>query len=539
MNKYVWWKHGVLYQIYPRSFYDSNGDGIGDLNGVIDKLDYIKSLGVEGIWFSPINNSPMFDFGYDISDYRGIDPVFGTMDSFDRLLEETHRRGMKIILDLVLNHTSHMHPWFVESQSSKDNSKRNWYIWHPGKNGKVPNNWKSVFGGSAWEFDKNTGEYYLHSFLKEQPDVNWRNPELKKAVFNDIKFWLDKGVDGFRLDVANCFIKDKEFRNNPYFIGKTPRPYDMQKHIYDKNRPEVHDIFFKDFRNLLDGYTERMSVGEIFIDDPEDHSQPAEYLGNGDNELHLAFDFSLLMQPWNPQKIMKCLHDWYFPIPANGWPCQVMSNHDVPRAVSRFKKSSEEETDARAKIAAVLLLTVKGTPFVYYGEEIGMRNGKILKNEIVDPVGLRYWPFFRGRDPERTPMQWNNKPHSGFTAGKPWLPVNRDFLIRNVNEQEKDPSSMLNFYRQLISLRQARKALYAGDWSGIDLHNKRIIAYERACEEERMLVILNFSSRHESISIGNIDQWRVVFPESVRLKNMLNSDVKLSPYEVIVAERIN
>ncbi len=538
MNEYVWWKHGVLYQIYPRSFYDSNGDGVGDLNGVIEKLDYIKSLGVEGIWFSPINNSPMFDFGYDISDYIGIDPVFGTMNDFNRLLDETHSRGMKVILDLVINHTSHLHKWFIESRSSKSNPKRDWYIWHPGKNGKAPNNWKGVFGGSAWELDKQTGEYYLHSFLPEQPDVNWRNPALKEAIFNDIKFWLDKGVDGFRLDVASCYIKDDKFRSNPFTIGRTPRPYDLQRHLYDKNRPEVHDLVIKDFRKLLDGYAERMSVGEIFIDDPEDHKQPAEYLGNGNDELHLVFDFSLLMQPWNARKIRKCLHDWYAPIPKNGWPCQVLSNHDISRAATRFATSSEDETDARAKIAAALLLTIKGTPFIYYGEEIGMRNGKVKRSEIVDPVGLRYWPLFGGRDPERTPMQWNNRSYSGFTTAKTWLPVNKDYLERNVNEQEKDPTSMLHFYRSLITLRQTRKALYAGEWSGIELNNKSIIAYERVFEEERMLVILNFSSRVEKVSVGNIDKWRIVFPDSRRAGSILTEEVSLSPYEIIIAEKL-
>jgi len=538
MNRYIWWKHGVLYQIYPRSFYDSNGDGVGDLKGVLSKLDYIKSLGVEGIWFSPINNSPMYDFGYDISDFRGIDPIFGTMDDFDRLLDGIHKSGMKFILDLVMNHTSHLHPWFIESRSSKDNPKRDWYIWHPGKNGKSPNNWKGVFGGSAWEFDKLTGEYYLHSFLKEQPDVNWRNPEFKEAMFSDIKFWLDKGVDGFRLDVANCYIKDSQFRNNPYFIGTTPRPYDMQKHIYDKNRPEVHDLVIKDFRVLLDGYAERMSVGEIFIDDPDDHKQPAEYLGNANDELHLAFDFSLLMQPWDPKKIFRCLHDWYAPLPDDGWPCQAMSNHDKPRAASRFAVSNDEGTEARAKVAAALLLTVKGTPFLYYGEEIGMRDGKIKRSEIVDPVGLRYWPFFGGRDPERTPMQWNGKPSAGFSTGKPWLPVHKNYVTLNVESQENDPLSMLNFYRDLISLRQSRKALYAGEWSGVDLNNFRVIAYERSCEDERILILLNFSSRGESVSIGNIDEWKVIFPESGRLSSIINGDISLLPYEIIIAEKV-
>lgn len=319
-----WWKSGVIYQIYPRSFFDSNNDGIGDINGITKKLDYLAGLGIEGIWLSPVNQSPMFDFGYDISDYREIDPIFGTNGDFDNLIREVHNRNIKIIMDLVINHTSHLHSWFVESRLSRNSPKRDWYIWHNGKNEKPPNNWKSVFGGSAWEWDENTKQFYLHSFLKEQPDLNWRNPEVKEAVFQEIKFWLEKGIDGFRLDVVNCYIKDDKFRNNPFTLGPTPRPYDLQKHIFDRDRPELHDIL-RDFRKLLNQYSDRMSVGEIMAEFPGNPGLAASYLGNKNDELHLAFDFSFIYSKWSAGQFRDLALKWYSCVPENGWPALVLS----------------------------------------------------------------------------------------------------------------------------------------------------------------------------------------------------------------------
>ena len=404
MNKnWIWWKHGVIYQIYPRSFYDSNNDGIGDIPGIIEKLDYLQDLGIDGIWISPINTSPMFDFGYDISDYRGIDPVFGNEKDFNRLLKEAHRRKIHIIMDLVANHTSHLHPWFIESRSSVDNPKSDWYIWHDGINGKPPNNWLGAFGGKAWEWDNTRKQYYLHSFLIEQPDLNWRNSKMKKALYNEIRYWLDKGVDGFRLDVINFFLKDEALRNNSYFLGPRPRLYDLQIHAFDRNRPEMHDIL-KELRSVFDEYEERMMVGEVFSPFP-DAELSSSYLGNGEDELHLAFDFSLFYKKkWDAHLIFQYISKWISLVPENGWPCHVMSNHDQPRSISRI--GGGKDALKRAKIIAVLMLTLKGTPFIYYGEEIGMSDGSIKRKEIVDPVGKQYWPLHKGRDPVRTPMQW-------------------------------------------------------------------------------------------------------------------------------------
>lgn len=534
-SDWLWWKHGVLYQIYPRSFQDSNDDGIGDIPGIIARLDYLADLGVDGIWLSPVNTSPMFDFGYDISDYRGIDPLFGNLKDFDGLIREAHRRGIRIIMDLVINHTSHLHPWFLESRSSRDNPKRDWYVWHDGIDGKPPNNWMASFGGRAWEWDGATGQYYLHTFLKEQPDLNWRNPAVKKAVFGEIRFWLDRGVDGFRLDVVNWFVKDGKLRSNPFGIGpNAPRPYDLQKHIYDRNQPETHDII-KDFRKLLDRYRERMSVGEVYSEPPGNPALSAEYLGGG-RELHLTFDFSLVFTEWDAAKIHARIDKWMGSIPPGGWPCHVLSNHDNPRALGRYAKG--RETGARARVAAALLLTLKGTPFIYYGEEIGMRNGKIRRKEIVDPPGIKYWPLYKGRDPERTPMQWSADEYAGFSSVKPWLPVNADHREVNARRERRDPNSLLNFYRSLIALRKEKKSLHRGEWAPLEKGTHEMIAYYRTCENEKVLVILNFGKGAKIFRFGE-GIWKVIFSTHRPVGDVYSRpEMELCPYEATLMERV-
>lgn len=533
----LWWKHGVLYQIYPRSFFDSNGDGIGDIPGITQKLDYIAALGVDGIWLSPINTSPMYDFGYDISDYRAIDPVFGADGDFQRLIEEAHARGIRIIMDLVVNHTSHLHPWFIESRASKDNPKRDWYIWRDGINGEPPNNWMAAFGGRAWEWDSETGQYYLHSFLKEQPDVNWRNERLKKAIFGEIRYWLDRGVDGFRLDVVNQFVKDDRFRSNPFTIGPRPRPYDMQRHLYDRNRPELHGIL-REFRALLDRYHERMSVGEINAEPPGDTVLAASYLGSGDDELHLAFDFSLLFTKWSARRFFEVLKKWDGLIPAKGWPCYVLSNHDQPRAISRY--ASGNDTMKRAKVAAAMLLTLRGTPFIYYGEEIGMENGRLRRKEIVDPLGKKYWPFHPGRDPERTPMQWDSSPHAGFSAAAPWLPINPDYREINVERSLRDPGSLLNFYKELIKLRREKPALNRGGWRAVAGMTGDVLGYFRETERQSVFVALNFSRATQAIAATGSDGiWKALFSTHKPSGDCFSGlRMKLAPYEVVILERI-
>jgi alpha-glucosidase len=531
----------VIYQIYPRSYKDSNGDGIGDIKGIIEKLDYIKNLGVDGIWLSPINTSPMYDFGYDISDYRGIDPVFGSLSDCDELISECHKRGILVMMDLVLNHTSHLHPWFLESQSSKNNPKRDWYIWHPGKHNfftkllglkpKAPNNWLAVFGGKAWQWDKETKEYYLHSFLVEQPDINWRNAEVKKAVFDEIEFWLKKGVDGFRLDVVNFFVKDEKLRNNPFAIGKTPRPYDLQKHIYDRNRPELNDIL-KEFRQLLDKYENTLSVGEVYSENGAP-KMSASTLGNGKDQLHLAFDFSLIYTKFCAAAFHTKLKNWFDAIPKDGTACHVFSNHDQSRSKSRYGEKGKE--DNRARIVAMLSLCLKGVVFVYYGEEIGMIDGKVKRTEMVDPVGKMYWPFHPGRDPERTPMQWDRSPNAGFSTHKPWLPVNKNHKTVNVDAQEKDPHSLLNFYRKLIALRKHEPALVNGE---IELlpSDSSVLCFTRKNGEEMLLITLNFTNKKAVYSnLASLKNKKLVSVFSTlkteNSEQTIQNSIALNPYE--------
>lgn len=532
---YTWWKHGVIYQIYPRSFNDSDGDGIGDIPGIIEKLDYLADLGIDGIWLSPINLSPMFDFGYDISDYRSIDPAFGTIDDFKKLIAEAHRRNIHIIMDLVINHSSHLHPWFIESRSDRESPKRDWYIWHEGTEGKYPNNWMAAFGGHAWEWDRHTEQYYLHLFLKEQPDLNWRNPELKKAVFQDIRFWLDLGVDGFRLDVINYIVKDREFRSNPYWIHKTnPRRHDMQRHDYDRNRPETHEIL-RELRKLMDEYGETMTVGEIYpnegIMEPE---TSASYLGNGHDELHLAFDFSPVYTKFKAGDFKNILSRWYDTIPAEGWPCHVLSNHDQSRSMSRLAKGSIE----KAKLLNALLLTQRGTPFLYYGEEIGMTDGKVPRKEIVDPVGKKYWPFHPGRDPERTPMQWDDSPGAGFTTGNSWLPIPRTHRDINAAGQTGKNGSLLEFTRSLITLRKTSEAMQRGSWQLLESH-KDILAYIRGGKKEAFTVILNFSKKPVLLDIENQKEWMVTLGTHRAEGSSLQEDtVTLQPFEALILKKV-
>jgi alpha-glucosidase len=487
-ENWVWWKHGVFYHIYPRSFYDSNNDGIGDIRGIIQKLDYLSHLGITAIWISPMYQSPMHDFGYDVSDYRKIDPVFGTMDDFKLLLRNAHEHGIRIVMDLIMNHTSHLHPWFRESVSSKDNPKRNWYIWKDGVRNKKPNNWRSAFGNSAWEYDEGTNQYYLHSFLKEMPDLNWRNKEMRKTFFNEVRYWLDLGVDGFRLDVINMIVKDKKFRNNPLFFGI---PW-IQKHVYTRNRPRSMRITNL-LRKILDEYDDRMCVGEIYTMPPGDPGKAAGYLGSGNDSIHLAFDFSLMFQSWNARNFYTCLSNWYGHIPEGGWACNVLSNHDLFRGNTRFGRN--KHAPEKSKVLAILLLTLKGTPFIYYGEEIGMINGKLRKCEIADPLGKRFWPFFKGRDRARTPMQWSSAMHAGFSTHTPWLPVNNDYLELNVRVESGNPDSVLFIYKKLIFLRNCEEILQSGDWVPLIKGGKGILAYFRVLGSEKMLILLNFRNR--------------------------------------------
>ncbi|TGL44177.1 glycoside hydrolase family 13 protein [Leptospira perdikensis] len=538
----VWWKEAVIYQIYPRSFQDSNGDGIGDLEGIIQRLDYLAgskdSLGIDAIWLSPVYPSPMFDFGYDISDYEEIDPVYGDIQTFKRLLKEAHKRGIRIIMDLVVNHTSHLHPWFIESRSSVNSPKRDWYIWKEPNHGGPPNNWLGAFGGSGWEYDKRTGEYYFHSFLKEQPDLNWRNPDVEDAIFKMMKYWLDMGVDGFRLDVVNLYVKDEFLRNNASYFMKGPRPYDKQVHAYDRDRPEMHGILRR-MRKLLDSYSEkRMFVGEIMQDFPGNVLLPATYCGR-DDELHLAFNFMFLFSPWKAERFFQIVKDFESALGEDNWPNYTLSNHDFPRHITRYEKGAD--TKARAELAACMMLTLRGTPFLYYGEEIGMKRQKVAYNKIQDPVGKRYWPFHPGRDPERIPMPWNGSDTTGFTTGKSWLPLYEDANSVNVESQKENPNSLFFTYKKLIQLRKDRKSLRKGKLKVLLSTNKQVLYYRRREGKEETYVFLNFSSKPISVSYPR--KWvlnEILFSSANRTssfeleKELDTGDLVLFPNEAVI-----
>ncbi|MBL0954280.1 MAG: alpha-glucosidase [Leptospira sp.] len=538
----AWWKEAVIYQIYPRSFQDSNGDGIGDLEGIIQRLDYLAgskdSLGIDAIWLSPVYPSPMFDFGYDISDYEEIDPVFGDIQTFKRLLNEAHKRGIRIIMDLVVNHTSHLHPWFIESRSSVNSPKRDWYIWKQANHNGPPNNWLGAFGGSGWEYDKRTGEYYFHSFLKEQPDLNWRNPDVEDAIFRMMKYWLDMGVDGFRLDVVNLYVKDEFFRNNASYFMKGPRPYDKQVHTYDRDRPEMHGILRR-MRKLLDSYSEkRMFVGEIMQDFPGNVLLPATYCGRND-ELHLAFNFMFLFSPWKAERFYQIVKDFESALGEDNWPNYTLSNHDFPRHITRYEKG--DETLDRAKLAACMMLTLRGTPFLYYGEEIGMKRQKVPFNKIQDPVGKRYWPFHPGRDPERIPMPWDGSDTTGFTTGKPWLPLYEDSNTLNVESQKQDPNSLFFTYKKLIQIRKERKSLRKGKLKILLSDDKQALYYRRRDGKEETYIFLNFSSKPVRVSYPrkwNLNQ--ILFSSKNRNasfeleKELDTGDLILHPNEAVI-----
>ncbi|SFF91756.1 alpha-amylase family glycosyl hydrolase [Pontibacter chinhatensis] len=484
-QKSLWWQSGVIYQVYPRSFQDSNNDGVGDLRGIISRLDYLEWLGITAIWVSPIYPSPMADFGYDISDYCGVHPLFGTMQDFDELLEEVHRRDMKLILDLVPNHTSNKHPWFEESRSSRDNPKRDWYIWQDAKeDGSEPNNWLSVFGGSAWEWDENTGQYYYHAFLKEQPDLNWRNPEVQEAMFDVMRFWLDKGVDGFRVDVMWHMIKDKNLRDNPINPDyKTHQAtYEQLTPSYSTDQPEVHDIVAK-MRRVTDEYAERVLIGEIYL---PVHRLVA-YYGHENSGTHLPFNFTLINMDWNARSISTLVDEYEGALPESGWPNWVIGNHDQPRITSRIGW-------AQSKVAAMMLLTLRGTPTLYYGDEIGMRDVPIPPDKVQDPQGLNMPDKDLSRDPARTPMQWDDSRNAGFSEAEPWLPLADSYKRVNVAAQREDAFSMLTYYRRLLQLRQQEPALHIGDYAPV-VTKGPLMAFVRKAEDKQFLIVLNLSHK--------------------------------------------
>jgi len=485
-----WWRHGIFYQIYPRSFQDSDADGVGDIKGIVDRLPYLRALGVDAVWLSPIFPSPMADFGYDISDYTGIDPLFGTMEDFDALASAAHAGGLKLILDLVPNHTSDQHPWFTESRASRDNTKRDWYIWRdPAADGGPPNNWMSEFGGSAWEYDAATGQYYYHAFLGQQPDLNWRNAAVREAIYDVMRFWLRKGVDGFRVDVIWHLIKDQEFRDNPpnpHFRDGRP-PHEQILTRYSTDQPEVHEVI-AEMRRVVDAFGARVLIGEVYLP----LHRLVAYYGNDLLGAQMPFNFALLSTLWSARSIEKIIADYERALPPGAWPNWVLGNHDRPRVASRVGRE-------QARVAAMLLLTLRGTPTLYYGDEIGMRQVAIAPDQVRDPFEKNVPGIGVGRDGCRTPMQWDATPYAGFSTSPPWLPVADDFLHENVVNLDADARSILNLYRALIGLRRKLPQLMSGDYVPIAAEGD-LLLYRRQSEGEAVVIALNLGAEPVSIA---------------------------------------
>ncbi len=488
-----WWQRGIIYQVYPRSFQDTDGDGVGDLPGILSRLDHFRWLGVDAVWISPFYPSPMADFGYDVTDHTAVHPLFGTLADFDRLLEAAHERGLRVILDYVPNHTSDRHPWFVESRSSRENPKRDWYIWRdaaPG--GGPPNNWRSAFGGSAWTREAATGQYYLHTFLREQPDLNWRNPRVEAAMLDVMRFWMDRGVDGLRVDAVQNVIKDEHFRDNPPNPEHGPGddPFDVLLRVHSGDRPEIHEVIAR-MRRLVDEYPDRALIGEIY--NKVERLMP--YYGVEGRGCHFPYNFQLIKLPWDARTIDAAIRRYEALLPPGAWPNWVLGNHDRMRIASRVG-------EAQARVAAMLLLTLRGTPTLYYGDEIGMKNVPIPPEQVGDPWEKNLPGRGLGRDPVRTPMQWSGAAGAGFTTGTPWLPIADDRQSINVEAQRHDPHSLLSLHRRLIALRRREPALQLGGYEPVDADGS-VLAYIRGLGGDRFLVALNLGAGPRVLEIGH------------------------------------
>lgn len=499
---YSWWQTGVIYQIYPRSFFDSNGDGVGDLPGITRKLDYLRWLGVDAIWLSPIYPSPMADFGYDISNYTDVHPLFGTLADVDTLIHQAHQHDLKVILDFVPNHTSDEHPWFQESRSSRANPKRDWYIWKdPSPDGGPPNNWTSLFGGPAWQFDAQTGQYYLHLFDVKQPDLNWRNPHVREAMYDVLRFWFERGIDGFRIDVLWLLLKDGQFRDNPenpYWKPGEP-PYARQLGLYTGDQPGIHDIV-REMRAIANSYGERVLIGEIYLP----MQNLIHYYGEQLDEVQLPFNFQFVtLSTWEASAIRHAVDAYEGMLPDGAWPNWVLGNHDRPRIATRIGRD-------QARVAQMLLLTLRGTPTCYYGDELGMQNVAIPPELMHDPQGKGNPEH--SRDPIRTPMQWDTSPNAGFCPPnvQPWLPVANDYLTYNAAVEQDDPRSFLTLVHKLLTLRHTYPALNVGSYQSLDQSNPNCFVYTRQHDNQRCLVVLNFSENDQVVKLQEHGQGHVL-----------------------------
>ena len=531
-----WWKRAVFYELYPRSFADSNNDGVGDLKGIASKMGYLHDLGVDAIWISPCFPSPQVDFGYDVSDYENIDPMYGTLKDFDDMAAEGKKKGVRIIFDFVVNHSSDKHPWFIESSASKTNPKRDWYIWRDGKaDGVPPNNWMSTFGGSAWKLDPRTGQYYYHYFYAEQPDLNWRNPEVAKAMYDATRFWYKRGVSGFRLDAVDTLFEVEDLKDNKILEGKNAFGDPETDEANNKKLPEVHDVM-RGLRKTADEY-DAVLIGETWTDNIAELN---DYYGKNNDEIQMPmnFLFTKVDQVSAPE-----LRKQVNAAESTGhWPVWVISNHDIIRSYNRY--GDGKHNDAIAKLIAGLYLTLNGTPIMYYGEELGMENNTpTRKEDVQDPIGRRGWPEEKGRDGERTPMQWSDAPNAGFSTVKPWLPVPDSYKTHNVATESKDPESVLNFYKHVLKLRHENEALTEGSYVALNDTDPNVLAYLRKYEGKAVLVVLNMSGAAQQSSLDLAAQGlssekvtELVGTASHAQKGKAALKVSLDPFGVYMAE---
>jgi alpha-glucosidase len=529
-----WWKRAVFYELYPRSFMDSNNDGIGDLNGITSKLDYLKQLGVDAIWITPCYPSPQVDFGYDVSDYENIDPMYGTLQDFDRMEKQARARGIHIIMDFVMNHTSDQHKWFVDSRSSRTSKFRDWYIWRDGKaSGQPPNNWISNFGGPAWTFDSTTGQYYYHFFYPQQPDLNWRNPAVKNAMFDVTRWWYKRGVAGFRLDAVDTLFEDPALHDNPVLPGKNQYGDPNTKNEYNDKMPEVHDVL-RGLRKVADE-DGAVLIGETWTNDI---AELRKYSGAHNDELQMPMNFMFTMV--NELSAPKFRNQIAMADSSAGWPVWVISNHDIQRSYNRY--GDGQHNDAIAKLMAGLYLTLRGTPVMYYGEEIGMENNDPKRREDVkDPIGRLGWPEEKGRDGERTPMQWDAGPNAGFTSAVPWLPVPASYATHNVATEQDNPDSVLQFYKHLLALRHQDQALLDGSYVALNRDDPNVLSYLRQYKDKAVLVVLNMSGSRQrasfdltalGISTRTIKTMLTTIAD--QSQEMSTTEMQLEPFEVYI-----
>lgn len=526
-----WWQHAVFYEIYPRSYADTNGDGIGDLNGITAHLDHLKDLGIDAIWITPCFQSPQVDFGYDVADYKDIAPEYGTMEDFDRLQFEAKKRGIRIILDYVINHTSDQHKWFKESASSRNNPKRDWYVWRDGKSAnEPPNNWLSIFGGSAWKIDPQTNQYYYHMFYPEQPDLNWRNPEVVEAMHDVLRFWFDKGVAGFRLDAVTMMFEDPKMPDDPNLKSSDFFYNPEQDNSAQGLIPEMHEAL-RGVRKVADQY-DAVLIGETWTPDIESLNA---FYGPNNDEVQLPMNFLIpMIESLDAPSFRREIEAANA---AEGWPTYVMSNHDIVRSVDRYTPEGADKNQI-AKLIATLMMTLRGTPVMYYGEEIAMVNNDPRRVEdVLDPIGKLGWPENIGRDGERTPMQWDDSKNAGFSDGKPWLPVHPNYKTHNVKAQELNPDSVLNYYKKLIQLRRSNTALLSGEYVPLNEEDSNVLVYLREYANQKALVVLNMSSRPQTVKLDIGSPGNTLIASSKNTPSVVNfTELKLEPYESFVCE---